>query len=878
VSPATPSADGAPPPRRATIRDVAAAAGVSPGTVSKHLTGRPYVSEAMRDRVQRAIDELDFRPDGMARALATGRSKVLGVVVASLANPFYTELVEAIDREATAAGYSLFLATTDRDPVRQREVVAAMLEKGVDGLVLAHVAASDREALRDALRGKAHVLASRHFEGSDDDYVVIDGAAGSRLAAEHLAALGHRRIGYVSGPPAVVQFRARREGFLAALGELGVDVDPGRVVDAPGSSWLGAGHEALDRLLLLPADRRPTAIHTANDLLALGVLQRATARGLRIPGDLSVVGFDNIAFGAISIVPLTTVDARIGDIGAGAARILIQRLAAGAQPGARTPVQHVLAPSLVVRGSTAPPPHPTPGDPHDRPRDPPGPRRRRRPAGAEPARRPRHPVPALLRRRPGVEGRGAAGSRTSPATGETLFTAAEADAAQVDDAVDAARAATDGAWGTATGRDRGAVLRRAAELLAARREAFARVLVAEVGKPVREARGEVDGAVNHLEYCAGLARGISGRTVRDVQRGLLAFTLREPAGVAGLIVPWNFPLAILCQKLPYALAAGCTAVVKPSPFSPVTALALAHLLTEAGAPTGAVNVVLGEGDAGARLVSHVGVDVVSFTGSTAVGRAIAAGAGAQRLKRVAIEAGGKTPVIVLADAPLEQTVEGVLFASFFNQGEVCVSGSRLLVDETIAEPFVERLAARSGALRVGDPFDEATEMGPLISAGHADRLERLVAGAVDAGGRVAAGGGRLDAGPGGPYFGATVMDGVGPGNPLLVEEQFGPVTSVETFAGLPEATGRSNASPFGLGACVWTSRIDTALEAAQRLRVGTVWINGSTDSFPELPLGGRGDSGFGTELGPEGLEFFTDVKTVQVGMAPRAPWYAPAPS
>jgi acyl-CoA reductase-like NAD-dependent aldehyde dehydrogenase len=484
---------------------------------------------------------------------------------------------------------------------------------------------------------------------------------------------------------------------------------------------------------------------------------------------------------------------------------------------------------------------------------------------------------SLVAGRP-VAGHGEPIERVSPAAGATLFVAPELDATQLDEAVRAARRAFDeGPWGAATGRERARVLRRAAEALEARSEAFARALVAEVGKPIREARGEVAAAVNLIEYCAGLARGISGRTVRDVSPDLFAYTLREPAGVAGLVIPWNFPLAILCQKLPFALAAGCTAVVKPSPFSPLTALALARLLEEAGAPSGVVNVVLGDAAVGAGLVAHTGVDVISFTGSTGVARAICATAGAQRLKRMAIEAGGKTPVVVLADAPLEASVEGVLFSSFFNQGEVCVAGARLLVDAAIAEPFVERLAERAQALRLGDPFDEGTEMGPLISDAHGERLEALVGASVAAGGRIVSGGGRVpDLEPGGPYFAPTVVDGVRAGNPLLREEQFGPVTSVETFAGLPEATARSNASPFGLGASVWTTRLDAALAAAHRLRAGTVWVNGSTDAFPELPLGGRGDSGFGAELGPEGLEAFTDVKTVQISTGARPPWYAAA--
>jgi acyl-CoA reductase-like NAD-dependent aldehyde dehydrogenase len=475
------------------------------------------------------------------------------------------------------------------------------------------------------------------------------------------------------------------------------------------------------------------------------------------------------------------------------------------------------------------------------------------------------------------DGSGSEVGRFSPATGDQLFVASALTDRELDRTVAIARGAfEDGPWARSTGRERSRVLRRAGEILQDRSEAFAQLIVAESGKPIREARGEVEAAVNIFEYFAGLARDIGGRTVRDIAPGLLAFTLREPAGVAGLIVPWNFPLAILCQKLPPALAVGCTAVVKPSPMTPLSSLALGNLLTEAGLPPGVVNVVVGEAPVGARLVEHPDVDVVSFTGSTATARAISATAGSRRLKRVAVEAGGKTPVLVLADADIDRTVEGVLFGSFFNQGECCVAGSRILVQESVGDEFTERLSQRAAEIKLGDPYQEATEMGPMVSAEHGDRVLGMLKQGIEEGGRIRTGG--VEAVPtqysGGPYLAPTVVDEVGPANLLAREEVFGPVTAVQSFGSLEEGVTVANDSPYALAACVWTRDLDRALTTTLRLKAGTVWINGGIDAFPELPLGGRRDSGFEPELGREGMEFFTNVKTVQAVLKRRPDWYA----
>lgn len=466
--------------------------------------------------------------------------------------------------------------------------------------------------------------------------------------------------------------------------------------------------------------------------------------------------------------------------------------------------------------------------------------------------------------------------RVSPATGLPLWRGCDAGAEAVAPAVAAARAAfDDGPWGRATGRDRARVLFGAATLLQRRAEEMAALLVLETGKPLREARGEVAATVNALEFFAGLARDVGGRSTRDIDGGLLALTLREPAGTAGLVVPWNFPLAILGQKLAPALAAGCAVVIKPSPLTPLSSLALGALLVEAGLDPGALSVVVAEGAAGAELVAHEDVDVVSFTGSTATGRRIAASAGDRRLKRVALEAGGKTPVLVTERADLDRVLDGLTFAAFFNQGQVCVAGSRVLVAARLADEVAEGLAERAARIALGDPFAAGTEMGPLISRAHLAGVERAVGEAVADGARVLTGARAAtpEGTPAGPFWSPTVLWCPDDANVAVREELFGPVTVVQPVADTEEAVRRANASRYGLAASVWTEDLTEALTLTRRLRTGTVWVNGGVDAHPELPLGGRRDSGYGAEFGREGMHFFTETKTAQIRLDRATPWY-----
>jgi acyl-CoA reductase-like NAD-dependent aldehyde dehydrogenase len=462
--------------------------------------------------------------------------------------------------------------------------------------------------------------------------------------------------------------------------------------------------------------------------------------------------------------------------------------------------------------------------------------------------------------------------RYAPATGALAARIAAGGAAEVDAAVAAARAAFErGEWPRSAGFHRAAVLHRLAELVEANAGSLARLDAEEAGKPVRLAEGDLAGAVMLIRYAAGLAIQMHGSTYTNHDPDFTGLVLREPAGVAGLITPWNFPALILCQKLPFALAAGCTVVVKPSELTSGSTLEIARLALEAGLPDGVLNVVTGDGRAGQALAEHHGVDVLSFTGSTRTGRRVVA-ASAGNLKRLSLELGGKAAAIVLADADLDAAAAGVTFGGFFNNGQCCVAQARLLVQESIADDFVAELRSRTRRLRVGQPLDRITDVGPLIHAGHLESVLGHIGTGREQGARVVLGGARAAVGElaAGCYLEPTILDAVTPAMAAFQEEIFGPVLTVSRFRDLDEAVTLANGVAYGLANSVWTKDIDTVLPLAKRLRSGTVYVNTAIDAPPTMPFGGYKASGVGREMGQAGFEEFTELKSVNIRTGRRA--------
>ena len=461
----------------------------------------------------------------------------------------------------------------------------------------------------------------------------------------------------------------------------------------------------------------------------------------------------------------------------------------------------------------------------------------------------------------------------SPAHDVAVGTYPLADAADVDAAVEAARRAFDeGPWPHTPGAERARLLHRTADAVRDNLEDLARLEVLESGKPIAQARGEMEATAGLWDYAATLARHVYGDAYNTLGADKLGFVFREPVGVVGMITPWNFPLLIISQKLPFALAVGCTAVVKPSELTPGTTLRLGAMLQEAGLPEGVVNMVTGFGlPVGARLAEHPDVDMLSFTGSTAVGKRIVAAAQGN-LKKVSLELGGKNPQIVCADADLEAALDAVVFGVYFNMGECCNSGSRLLVQRTIAEAFVEQVIKRARTVPVGDPLDETTKVGAIINQAQFDKIMAYIDAGQQEGAALRLGGNRL-ATERGRFIEPTVFDGVAPTMGIAREEIFGPVLSVVTFDTPDEAVRIANDTMYGLSAGVWTNSVDTAFQVSRGIRAGTVWINCFMDGYAELPFGGYKESGLGRELGRFSIDEFTELKTVQLHLGPRTNWW-----
>jgi betaine-aldehyde dehydrogenase len=452
-----------------------------------------------------------------------------------------------------------------------------------------------------------------------------------------------------------------------------------------------------------------------------------------------------------------------------------------------------------------------------------------------------------------------------PSTEEIIAQVASSNAADVDRAVAAARAAFDsGPWGQTNAAERGRILFKLAEKIRENSGMLAELESRNSGKPIVEAEFDIADVATCFEYYGGLANKVMGH-VNPVPANALSFTLREPVGVAGQIIPWNFPLLMAAWKLAPALAAGCCCVLKPAEQTPLTVLEFANWFEEVGLPPGAVNIVNGFGETcGAALVAHPGVDKIAFTGSAAVGKIIVKSA-ADTLKRVTLELGGKSPNIFFDGADWEAAVDGALFGVFINQGEVCSAGSRILVEKGIYSKFVEAMTEKAKRITLGAPLERGTKMGPLVSKEQYDRVSSyLEIGKKEA--KVAIGGGRPKAMGKGYYLEPTIFYDVDNNARISREEIFGPVAAVIPFDDEAGAIRIANDTPYGLAAAVWTRDIYKAFRVVKAVRAGIVWVNHMQPTYVEAPWGGYKQSGFGRELGPWGLEEYLETKQVFVNL------------
>src|SRR5437660_460947 len=467
--------------------------------------------------------------------------------------------------------------------------------------------------------------------------------------------------------------------------------------------------------------------------------------------------------------------------------------------------------------------------------------------------------------------RDAASGRTidvvNPATEEIIAAVPSAEQSDVDAAVAAARAAFDGPWGRLSARERGRLLWKIGEKLMEKADEVARLETLHNGKPIFESRQiEVPAAAECFQYYAGWADKIHGETI-PVKGNYLTYTLREPIGVVAAIVPWNFPLLLTSWKVAPALACGNTVIIKPASQTPLTALALAEIAQQVGIPAGVLNVVTGPGSrVGQMLVEHPGIDKIAFTGDTATGKQIMRGS-AETLKHVTLELGGKSPNIVFADADLEAALRGATTGIFYGKGEVCAAGSRLLVDSSIKNEFIDKVAARARKMVPGDPMDPKTRLGAISSRKQLETDLNYIESAKREGATLVAGGARADIGTGKGYFlQPTVFANVTPDMTIAREEIFGPVLATIEFADVDEAIARANATSYGLAAAVWTKDIKKAHYVARRLQAGTVWINTYNVYDTAAPFGGYKQSGFGREMSMHALEHYTQVKSVWVDL------------
>jgi aldehyde dehydrogenase (NAD+)/betaine-aldehyde dehydrogenase len=454
---------------------------------------------------------------------------------------------------------------------------------------------------------------------------------------------------------------------------------------------------------------------------------------------------------------------------------------------------------------------------------------------------------------------------TEPATGETLARAAMAGPEDVDAAVAAARSALVGDWGKTSPTERSRLLHALADALHANRKELAELEARNVGKAISSVKAELAQSVENFRFFGAAVSSIGGRS-NPMGGSLLYYSLKEPVGVCGQIVPWNYPLMMATWKLAPALAAGCTVVLKPDPATPLTALRLAELAVEAGFPPGVINIVPGDGPTtGAHLVRHPGVDKVAFTGSTQTGSEIMRLA-ADPIKRLTLELGGKSPNVVFADADLADAIPSSAWSIYYSAGQSCEARSRVLVEKSAYDDFVARFADAAASIKVGDPLDPETQMGSLISAAHRDKVHSFVEGARAEKAEVVTGG---EPGEGAAFYPPTVIAGVANDSLVAQEEIFGPVVTIIPFDDEKDAIKIANGVKYGLFATVWTGDPGRGHRLARRIQAGTVAINTPYTAFPGMPFGGYKQSGFGRELALETLDLYLETKSVLVSTSPK---------
>src|SRR6202162_1317637 len=458
---------------------------------------------------------------------------------------------------------------------------------------------------------------------------------------------------------------------------------------------------------------------------------------------------------------------------------------------------------------------------------------------------------------------------TNPATGEVLTQIAEASTGDVDRAVDAARRALEdrnGPWRKMSASERGRLIWKLADLLEKNIDEFAELETLDNGKPIFESRYvDMPMVIDVLRYYAGWATKIHGETVNTVETAF-TYTLREPVGVVGLIVPWNFPLLLASWKVGPALACGNTLVLKPAEQTSLTTLRFGEWVVEAGFPAGVVNILTGGPATGKAIVAHPGIDKIAFTGSTAVGKEIMRGA-ADTLKRVTLELGGKSPNIVFADSGVDSAVKGAINGIFYGKGEVCNAGSRLFLERKLKDEFTDKLVARASKMRPADPLDPKTRFGAIVSQEQMQTVLSFIEAAKKEGAKLVAGGNRVAVDGSRGFFIEPTIFGDGKHEMKIAREEiFGPVLSVLTFDDVDEVIEQANNNLYGLAAAVWTHDIKKAHSVSRRLKAGTVWINTYGLMDASLPFGGYKSSGFGRELGAHAIEHYTELKTVWLNM------------